>query len=105
MKKTILICLLLIFSFPIFAQQKTIVSDAKAKQRLLGRHRLSLQWISWDYFGAAAVTQKNGVMYLKGNQKGRGNADFLTVDGIITSIGAKEFLFDGKIVTQIGGVK
>ena len=55
-------------SFSIFAQDKTIVSDAGAKKMLLGKHLFSLQWISWDYFGAATVTDKKGVLYLKGEQ-------------------------------------
>jgi hypothetical protein len=38
---------------------------------------------------------------LKGEQKGRGNDDFLTVDGIVTQIDEKEFKFDGKIVTKV----
>jgi len=71
---------------------------------LLGRHKMSLQWISWDYFGAATVTNRKGVFYLKGEQKGRKSDDFVTVDGIITSIDAKEFKFEGKIVTQVSHI-
>ena len=71
---------------------------------LLGRHKLSLQWISWDYFGTANVVNDEGVYRLKGEQKGRGNSDLLTVEGVITSIDAKEFEFDGKIVTQISHI-
>ncbi|MCA1624602.1 MAG: hypothetical protein LC778_12545 [Acidobacteria bacterium] len=95
---------LLIFyctSVSVFAQEKTVVSDAGAKKMLLGKHRLSLQWISWDYFGTATITDKKGVLYLKGEQKGRGNDDFLTVDGIVTQIDEKEFKFSGKIVTKV----
>ncbi|HEX8251291.1 MAG TPA: hypothetical protein VF599_24170 [Pyrinomonadaceae bacterium] len=87
-----------------FAQERTVVNDARAKALLLGRHRLSLQWISWDYFGAATVTQRGGVLYLKGNQRQRGGADYLTVDGVITSVDAKEFSFSGKIITQISHI-
>lgn len=87
-----------------FAQEKTVVNDAKAKNMLLGKHMLSLQWISWDYFGTATVTNKNGIYYLKGKQKGRGNTDFLEVDGVITQIDAKQFKFDGKITTQISHI-
>jgi len=36
-----------------FAQERTVVRDKKAKQILLGRHNITLQWISWDYFGTA----------------------------------------------------
>jgi hypothetical protein len=92
---------LFILSTSVFAQQKTIVNDVGARQMLLGKHKLSLQWISWDYFGTATVTQKNGVLYLKGKQTGRQTEDYLTVDGTVTEISAKEFKFDGKIVTKI----
>jgi hypothetical protein len=68
---------------------------------LVGKHRLSLQWISWDYFGTATVTERKGVLYLKGRQSGRGSTDFVTVDGMITAVNDKDFKFVGKIVTQI----
>jgi hypothetical protein len=87
-----------------FAQEKTVVNDARAKAMLLGRHKLSLQWISWDYFGAATVTERKGVLSLKGNQRQRGGTDYLTVDGVITSINAKEFSFSGKIIMQISHI-
>jgi hypothetical protein len=92
-----------IFTVPAFGQQKTVVKNAKAKQMLMGRHLLSLQWISWDYFGRANVTEKRGVLYLKGEQKGRGESaeDFLKVDGVITRVDAKEFVFRGKIIMQV----
>ncbi len=83
------------------AQEKTIVNDAKAAKMLLGKHKLSLQWISWDYFGIARVTNKGGLYYLKGEQKGRGNTDFVRVDGVITEIDAKQFTFDGTVITQV----
>jgi hypothetical protein len=105
-KKTIAVGFLLLSLFVVssFAQEKTIVKDAKAKNMLLGKHMLSLQWISWDYFGSATVANKNGVFYLKGRQKGRGNTDFVEVDGVITQIEAKQFRFDGKITTQISHI-
>ena len=40
----------------------------------------------------------------KGEQKGRGSTDFVTVDGVITRIDAKEFKFDGKVVTQVSHI-
>lgn len=98
--------LILTFSVAAFAQQRTEINDRRAAQMLLGRHRLSLQWISWDYFGAATVTRRGGMLYLKGRQDGRGasRGDYLIVDGAITSIGAKEFTFDGRIVTRVSHI-
>jgi hypothetical protein len=84
--------------------QRTVVNNAKAKTMLFGRHRISLQWISWNYFGAANVTQKGGVFYLKGEQKQRGGTDFVRVNGTITEINAKDFKFDGTIITQVSHI-
>lgn len=89
------------FAFSIAAQQKTVVNDQAAKRMLLGKHLFSLQWISWDYFGAATVTEKSGVLYLKGEQKKRGGTDFVKIDGTIVSIDKKEFVFDGTVITQV----
>lgn len=84
--------------------QKTDVKDSKAAKMLIGKHKISLQWISWDYFGVANVTNKAGVYRLKGEQKGRKSSDFVTVDGIITRIDAREFKFDGKVITQVSHI-
>jgi hypothetical protein len=84
-----------------YGQEKTEVNDANAKRMLLGKHRLSLQWISWDYFGTATVTNKNGVLYLKGEQRQRGGKDYLKVDGTITSIDKNEFTFNGTIDMRV----
>ena len=105
-KKFVLIIFLLltIGAFSVFAQGKTVVNDAKASAALLGRHKLSLQWISWDYFGAASVTNRNGVWRLKGEQKSRKDSDFVKIGGVIVSVDAKEFVFDGTIVMQISHI-
>lgn len=87
-----------------YSQEKTVIKDAKAKLLLLGKHKISLQWISWDYFGAANVTSKGGVFYLKGEQKGREINDFVKVDGQITAIDAKEFTFKGTVISQISHI-
>lgn len=103
LKKIIYISLIILagFSSLVFAQEKTVVNDADAKKMLLGKHLLSLQWISWDYFGTTNITNKAGVLYLKGEQKQHGGSDFVKIDGTITSIDKKEFKFEGTIVTQI----
>lgn len=98
---TVSILLLVAFSLPLEAQNKTVVKDKAAKTKLLGKHKLSLQWISWDYFGTAAITEKNGVLYLKGEQKSRQGTDFVKVEGTITTVEAKSFTFTGTIITQV----
>ena len=83
---------------------KVIVNDMAAKQMLAGAHRFSLQWISWDYFGKAVVTDRNGSLFIKGEQRGRGNDDYVTMDGVITRVDAKEFTFEGDIVTRVSHI-
>lgn len=81
--------------------QKTVINDVKAKGMLLGAHRFSLQWISWDYFGKAVVSAKNGVLYIKGEQKQRGGSDYVKIDGVITEVSAKAFKFVGKVDMRV----
>jgi len=86
------------------AQERTEINNAPAAKKLLGRHLLSLQWISWDHFGTATVTNRRGVYRINGKQKGRGSSDLLTIDGKITSIDEDQFTFDGTIVTQVSHI-
>jgi len=75
--------------------------DEQAKKLLLGEHLLSLQWISWDRFGKAVVTEQNGVLSIKGEQKSEKNDDYVSIDGIVTKVGAGEFSFTGTIITKV----
>jgi hypothetical protein len=79
----------------------TTINDAKAKVELLGERRLAVQWISWDRFGKVAITDDKGVWRMKGEQRLPGKSDFLTIDGIITEVNAKDFQFRGTIITQV----
>lgn len=85
-------------------QSRTEINDAAAAKMLVGVHKLSLQWISWDYFGTATVINRHGSYSLKGEQKGREGTDLVKIDGKITSIDAREFKFDGIITTQISHI-
>ena len=96
--------LIALAAFTVPAQQKTDINNSAAAKNLLGSHKLSLQWISWDYFGVAAVKNSRGVYSIKGEQKGRGNTDFVTIDGSITSIDTKDFVFSGKIILQVSHI-
>ncbi|MEQ1924315.1 MAG: hypothetical protein ABL952_17585, partial [Pyrinomonadaceae bacterium] len=99
-----LLVILLVFCSAAVGQEKTDVNDQAAAKRLLGRHKISLQWISWDYFGAATITNKGSVYRLKGEQKGRESSDLVSVDGVITQIDVKEFKFKGKVITQVSHI-
>lgn len=80
------------------------IKDAAQKKKLLGKHMLSLQWLLFDKpkYGTATVTEKDGVLYLKGEQIAGGkDKDYLKVDGIITEVGPKSFKFKGKIICRV----
>ena len=102
----VMILLMTLFTFPVIvsAQDRTEIRDTAAAKMILGRHKLSLQWISWDYFGVADVRNQGGVYSLRGEQKGRGNGDLLTVKGNIVSIDPKEFKFEGTITSRISHI-
>jgi FlaG/FlaF family flagellin (archaellin) len=82
--------------------QATVVHDQAAKQLLLGNHRLTLQWISWTRFGQVEITDSDGSLHMKGDQKSAENSDYLHIDGVITQIDAGSFAFRGTIVMQVG---
>jgi hypothetical protein len=86
------------------AQDRTVINDSGAKRILVGRHRLALQWVGWDYFGSAAVIERQRILYLKGRQKSRKHGDYVNVEGRIISVDKKEFRFVGKIVTQVSHI-
>ncbi|MBX7222076.1 MAG: hypothetical protein K1Y36_19145 [Blastocatellia bacterium] len=93
-------CSLTLLAQPVSGQEKTLVADETAKTKLLGKHRFSVQWISWDRFGSALITEKNGLLSIKGEQRLPNSSDFLTMDGIITKVESRRFTFKGKIVIQ-----
>jgi hypothetical protein len=104
MKTSVILLILLMSVIPTLCQERTKVNDQAAAKMLLGRHKLSLQWISWDYFGAATVKQARGIYSLKGEQRGRGNKDYLTIEGMIVSIDKNQFVLEGDIVTRVSHI-
>jgi hypothetical protein len=106
MLRRLVICVVFVLAFAMcsLAQERTRVNDRAAAAMLLGRHKLSLQWISWDYFGTVDIANRGGVYNVKGRQKGRGNGDLLTIEGNVVSIDAKQFIFEGTIVTTVSHI-
>lgn len=104
MKNTLsLLLLVLVLCGQAVSQQQTNINDQEAARMLLGRHMFSLQWVSWDRFGAATVVNRKGVYRLTGEQRNAGG-DLVKIDGVITSIDEKEFGFNGTIVTQVSHI-
>lgn len=78
----------------------TLVKDAEAKKKLLGKHPLTLQWVD-EPAGSADVTEKDGVLSLNGEQRSKKKPIFVTIAGKITSVDKTEFVFEGKVVVQV----
>ncbi|MEA2028108.1 MAG: hypothetical protein U9N49_03955 [Campylobacterota bacterium] len=95
--------LFLLFSFLAYAQIEIAapksIKNTKYEQKLLGTHKLSLQWISWDRFGKAKVIKQNDIITITGEQ--RIKDEYLQINGTISNIKAKSFVFDGVIITKI----
>jgi len=79
----------------------TVVKDELAKAKLLGVHKLSLQWISWDNFGTATAVEKDGLITIKGEQRAKTGTDYVLLDGVVTEIDKNSFKFNGSIVTKV----
>ena len=70
-----------------------------------GRHKLTLQWISWDKPGSVMIsTADDGWFTVKGEQKSEGSSDYLRIDGKVMPLSDKEILFDGDITYSVATI-
>jgi hypothetical protein len=79
---------------------RTIVNDPAALNRLRGNSGLTLQWISWDYRRHVVVTERDGLVHLRGTQVQNAGAGRVDLDGDVVSIGARSFTFRGRIMIE-----
>lgn len=83
--------------------------DAGARARLVGNHRLTLQWIGWgDLAGAGRVViaaQGRGLS-LHGEQTGHDDnaGDYVRIDGHIVSATRDGFTFEGDVLTRVSHI-
>ena len=106
-----ILCLMIAVAFGANAQTKrrtpvkkttTTQRTLTPEQKVLGKHMLSLQWISWDYFGTCNITKDdNGVLHCKGEQLSRENDDYLKINGTIEIVDANNLKFTGTIAMKI----
>ena len=75
--------------------------------RIVGKHMMSLQWLSWKNFGSCTIGAPNaaGEYPISGSQKGGDEAgnvnDYVTIDGVITYTDPYRLKFRGKVVTKV----
>jgi hypothetical protein len=56
-------------------------------------------------YGNATVTDKDGVLLLKGEQRAKGKEKgYVTVDGRITEVSSHAFKFNGKIASSVSHI-
>jgi hypothetical protein len=83
-----------------------LVSQTSMAQTFRGNNKISLQWISWDYFGQIRGDQNgDGSWSVSGGQESRSNGDYLRMDGNLSHLGDPNVLyFQGAIVTRISHI-
>jgi len=72
------------------------------EKKVVGKHLLSLQWISWDYFGTCEISKiENGRYRCVGSQLSKENSDYLKLDGYISIVNENHLKFTGVIKTKV----
>ena len=68
---------------------------------LLGKHMLSLQWVSWQQFGSARFYRDGDQVRVFGSQEVEGN--WVMVNGTVTADPAQQdrFTLSGEVVTRV----
>lgn len=72
-------------------------------KKMVGKHMLSLQWISWDYFGSVDVTKEGENRYrCVGQQLDRDHeGDYVKIDGYLSVVDNVTLEFEGTIKMKI----
>jgi len=92
-----------LISLPVAASaqpaERTIVDDPAALARLRRNSGVTLQWISFETpaRGRVTVSERGGLVHLRGTQMERNGAGRLELDGDVLRIGARSFTFRGRI--------
>lgn len=88
---------------PAPAAKKATGALTAMDKKLVGKHPLSLQWISWDYFGSVNITKESDNYYhCVGQQLDRDHAgDYVKIDGYISAVDDKNLIFNGTIAIKI----
>ncbi|WP_101774555.1 hypothetical protein [Pasteurella oralis] len=71
----------------------------KIENKLIGKHKLSLQWVSWEKLGSVDILRDADGLSIEGIQELNGN--FVSLFGRIKVIDENAFLFTGEIVTRV----
>ena len=76
---------------------RTVVHDESMPAQLVGTHEYSLHWITEETAGRATIEERDGGLYIKGEQRNKNG--FSTIEGLLADVDADTLTLDGKIVT------
>jgi len=88
--KTYLLCICML-GLSLFSKM-----DSKAQNSLVGDHMFGVQFI-YDGYGTAEILEKDGVLYLKGEQYSNDKEEYVLMEGTITIIDDRNFTFNGDL--------
>jgi hypothetical protein len=80
---------------------ESIKREPTVLSSLVGKHKLSLQWVGWDHFGEVNIERKAEELSVKGNQRSKDSSNYVEIDGKISKFDKLSFTFIGTIVTQV----
>jgi hypothetical protein len=105
MKKLLILCLMLSVAVCTNAQKKTVKKKAVSptEARVIGKHLLTLQWISWDYYGSCNITkEKDGTLKCVGEQLSKeAPGDYVRLDGTVEIVDKDHLKFTGTIAIRV----
>ncbi len=79
--------------------------DTSMHGLIVGRHPLTLQWISWDKPGYVHIKPATGDWYsIEGEQKSATGNNYVRIEGKIKPVSQKELFFEGRIETLIESI-
>lgn len=79
--------------------KRTVVISETARNELLGRHSMRLQWLSNVPSGLVEIVDRDGELWLSGHQ-GSG-ANMLLVEGRISTVREDSFTLHGRVVIRV----
>ncbi|MGY4676328.1 hypothetical protein ACWIT3_01140 [Pasteurella sp. P03HT] len=69
------------------------------EKKMIGNHKLSLQWVSWEKFGLAEIYEGPAGLMIEGEQYV--NDNYVILKGLIEVIDERAFKFSGMIITRV----
>jgi len=79
----------------------TVNAQQEMAEKLVGIHKFGVQFI-YDAYGTAEITEKDGVLHIKGQQYSDDKEEYLLMEGTLTILDERNLRFDGilKLFTE-----